>query len=135
MKDVRCQATSRKLGCHTAGGPAVSLPPCGVSFFGASLLRLRDLEDVRGSPKLLDLKGMPWTKLYTKYMRMGRVTMRKTNINSSSAHDGYGRGTCLDCGEMGKGFRKLKPPEDERLWKGRVGGEPGQRTESSGSRE
>lgn len=51
--------------------------------------------------------------------------MRKINTITSSAHDGYSRCTSLDCGKMGKGFRKLKPPEEERLWKGRVGGEPG----------
>lgn len=68
---------------------------------------------------------------YTKYVGMGRMAMRDRTISRRCAHGGYCRSISFDCGEMGKGFRTLKLPEEKRLWKGRVGGIPGQRTNES----
>lgn len=95
------------------------------------------MEAVIGLSLLLGLKGILCMRQYTKYAGMGRMTMAKRVIIKSSAHGGYGRSTSFDCGEMGKRFRISKSPrEEEKMWRGRVGGELKQKThESSGIRE
>lgn len=97
-----------------------------TSLLGFGWIKGKDLKDIIGLPWLVEVKEILWARQYTKYAGMGRMIMRKRAIITSSAHDGYCRRTSFDCGKMGKEFRTLRFPE-----KGRVGGEPGQRTNES----
>lgn len=92
------------------------------------IFRDRDVEDMTDLFELEDLKGMGWVRLYTKYMGTGRMTRRDRTIIMGSIQNGNCRSTSFDCGEKGKGFRTSKLPEEGKLWKGREGGLPGQRT-------